>query len=138
MDQQPDRRMIADIIDIVNAYMDGLYNSDAEALAKVFHPKAVYACASGGELVHLDMDAYFEIVRKRPSPVSSAALNDRVISVESAGPVTAFVRAECTIPPKAFTDLLSLIRVDGRWQIIAKVFHYDLVGPYTPGNSEPV
>lgn len=26
----------------------------------------------------------------------------------------------------AFTDLLSLVFVDGRWQIIAKVFHYDI------------
>jgi len=28
--------------------------------------------------------------------------------------------------PKFFTDLLTLIFVDGRWQIISKVFHFDL------------
>jgi hypothetical protein len=42
-----------------------------------------------------------------------------------AGPVTAFVHAKCAIGPKYFTDFLTLIRIDGRWQIIAKVFHYD-------------
>jgi hypothetical protein len=30
------------------------------------------------------------------------------------------------IRPKHFTDLLTLVHVDGRWQIISKVFHYEL------------
>ena len=33
---------------------------------------------------------------------------------------------ECAVAPRRFTDLLTPLRVDGRWQIIAKVFHYDL------------
>jgi Putative lumazine-binding len=33
---------------------------------------------------------------------------------------------QCAIGEKTFTDLLSLIHVDDRWQIISKVFHYDL------------
>jgi len=36
------------------------------------------------------------------------------------------VRAECSIGPKFFTDFLTLIRTDNRWQIISKVFHFDL------------
>ncbi|WP_429097677.1 nuclear transport factor 2 family protein [Aminobacter sp. BE322] len=46
--------------------------------------------------------------------------------MEFAGPVTAFVRLNCAIGPKPFTDLLSLVKVDGRWQIVSKVFHFDL------------
>jgi hypothetical protein len=51
---------------------------------------------------------------------------ERRVSIEFAGPVTAFVRAECAIGAKFFTDLLTFVFVDGRWQIISKVFHYDL------------
>ena len=51
---------------------------------------------------------------------------DRVVSIEFAGPVTAIARVECSIGPKHFVDLLTLVHVDGRWQIIAKVFHFDL------------
>lgn len=36
------------------------------------------------------------------------------------------ILVECAIAPKYFTDLLTLVRVDDRWQIIAKVFHYEL------------
>jgi hypothetical protein len=40
--------------------------------------------------------------------------------------VTALARVECSIAEKFFTDLLTFVFVDGRWQIIAKVFHFDV------------
>jgi hypothetical protein len=45
---------------------------------------------------------------RRSRPSSTAPLDDRQIG------------------PKHFTDLLTLVHVDGRWQIIAKVFHFEL------------
>jgi Putative lumazine-binding len=107
-------------------YFDGLYESNTRKLAQIFHPAAIYACATSGELLRLDMDAYFKVVDKRPSPASrNEVRRDAIVSIELAGPVTAFVHAKCAIGPRTFTDLLTLIHVDGRWQIIAKVFHYD-------------
>ncbi|MEQ9200292.1 MAG: nuclear transport factor 2 family protein [Rhodospirillales bacterium] len=32
----------------------------------------------------------------------------------------------CSIGDRYFTDFLSLIKTDGEWRIISKVFHYDL------------
>lgn len=80
---------------VLQEYFDGLCHSDTQRLRRVFHPQAVYACATAEPAVILRMDEYFPIV-------------------------------ECAILPKHFTDLLTLIHVDGRWQIIAKVFHYEL------------
>ena len=37
-----------------------------------------------------------------------------------------FVKAECAIPPKAFIDLLTLVKLEGEWRIVSKVFHYTL------------
>lgn len=112
---------------VLQHYFDGLYFSDVRRLAQVFHPSAIYACATDGRLLSLRMDEYFPIVEKRPSPASrSEPRADRVLSIEFAGPVTALARVECTIAPKHFTDLLTLVRVDDRWQIVAKVFHYEL------------
>lgn len=117
----------AEIASALSDYFDGLYHSDTDRLARIFHPRALYACATDGSLVHLAMDAYFPMVDKRPSPASRGeARADRIVSIEFAGPVTAFVRAECRIGAKRFTDLLTLVHLDGRWQIISKVFHYDM------------
>lgn len=112
---------------VLSDYFDGLYHSDTTRLRKVFHPDARYVCATGGTLLHLDMTEYFAVVDKRPSPASrSEARNDQIVSIEFAGPVTALARVNCSIGDRLFTDLLSFVFVDGRWQIIAKVFHYDL------------
>jgi Putative lumazine-binding len=108
-------------------YFEGLYRSDSAILRRVFHPSALYACATDGTLLTLRMDEYFPIIDKRPSPASRGDPRaDRIIAIEFAGPVTALARVDCSILPKRFIDLLTLIRVDGRWQVISKVFHYEL------------
>ena len=107
-------------------YFDGLYESDTRKLAQIFHPAAIYACATSGELLRLGMPEYFELVDKRPSPASRKEVRrDAIVSIEFAGPATAFVHARCAIGPRYFTDFLTLVHIDGRWQIISKVFHYE-------------
>ncbi|WP_306360971.1 nuclear transport factor 2 family protein [Nocardia sp. CC227C] len=109
-------------------YFDGLYYGDIALLDKVFHPQAIYATATEGSLLRLTMAEYFPIVAAREAPATRGdERHDRILSVESAGPVTALARVECALGPKRFTDLLTFVQVDGRWRIIAKVFHYDLV-----------
>jgi hypothetical protein len=116
----------AQIQGVVERYLDGLYHCDTELLGSVFHPRALYATAVGPEPLFLSMDEYFPIVEKRDPPArTQAPRRERLISVELAGPVTAFVKLECSFFQKDYIDYLTLIRVDGRWQIIAKVFHYE-------------
>jgi hypothetical protein len=128
MENKPDHAApLMAITEVLQLYFDGLYHSDTARLGRVFHPKALYACATEGGLLHLGMQDYFPIVDKRPSPASQGEpRRDRIISIEFAGPVTAIARVECAIGPKFFTDLLTLVHLDSRWQIIAKVFHFDL------------
>ena len=120
----------ADLMALLQAYFDGLYTSDADILTQVFHPAALYATAVGGDLIHRTMPEYFDVIRQRPSPASRhEPRTDRVLHLDVLGEHTAFARVQCSIAERHFTDLLSLVRVAGRWQIMAKVFHYDL----TPG-----
>lgn len=119
----------AEVTEALSLYFDGLYHSDTKRLARVFHPKAQYVCATDGTLLYLGMDEYFPVVDKRPSPASAGeARRDEIVSISFAGPVTAVARVHCAIGPKFFTDLLTLVHLDGRWQIVSKVFHYDLMG----------
>ena len=112
---------------VLSDYFDGLYHSDTATLSKVFHPLAHYVCVTDGTFQRLTMDEYFPIVDRRPAPANRAELrHDRIVSIEFAGPVTARARVECSIGPKFFTDFLTFVFIDGRWQIISKVFHYDI------------
>jgi hypothetical protein len=114
-----------EVVQALGLYFDGLHHSDTARLKQVFHSHAHYYCATDGTLLHLDMERYFPVVEARPSPASQGhARADKILSIEFAGPVTAFVKLECAIPPKHFTDFLTLVKLEGRWQIVAKVFHY--------------
>lgn len=116
----------ASVVDVLQDYFDGLHHSDTQRLRRVFHPRALYATASQGKPLILDMDGYFPIVDARPSPASLAQeRTDRILSIEFAGPHAALAKLQCSIHPKHFVDLLSLIHVEGRWQVIAKVFHWE-------------
>lgn len=135
-EEQPEAATVADVrfaevAAVLQAYFDGLYHSDSGRLAGTFHPQARYVTATetlhGGELVQMTMAEYLPMVAARPSPAGRGETRrDNIVALQFAGPVTAFARVECAIGPRFFTDLLTLIKVDGRWQIIAKVFHFDL------------
>ena len=47
---------------------------------------------------------------------------DRILQIDQASPTAAFVKLQCAIPPRYFTDYLSLLKVEGRWQVAQKVF----------------
>jgi hypothetical protein len=112
---------------LLQHYFDGLHHSDTARLREVFHPEARYATATEGALLLLDMAQYFARVDQRPSPASRGEpRTDEVVQIDFAGPACAFAKVRCSIAPRHFTDYLTLVKVDGRWQILSKVFHYDV------------
>lgn len=118
----------AAVLSVLQSYFDGLYQCDLHTLRTVFHPRAIYVCATEDELTYLTMEEYFPIVARRTPPAASGEhRRDAVETISLAGPKTAFARVRCSIGNRYFTDLLTLILVEERWQIISKVFHYDLL-----------
>ena len=116
------------ITQLLEQYFDGLYFGDLERLQNVFHPEAHYITAVSGTLEQLNMERYFQRVANRPSPASlKQKRHDKVLSIELVGTVTALAKVQCVIAPKHFTDVLNLVCIDGKWQVISKVFHYQLI-----------
>lgn len=116
----------AGVAAVLGLYFDGLHFSDTARLAQVFHPKAQYVCVTDGTLLYRDMADYFPVVDARPSPASRREVRrDEILSIDFAGPGTARAVVRCVLGTRHFTDFLTLIRLDGRWQVISKVFHYE-------------
>ncbi len=112
-----------DIITALQTYFDALYFCDMEKLARVFHPKAIYATADEVPLLYRTMEEYFPVVAARESPASrNEERRDHIDSIEFAGENTAFARVRCSIGTRDFVDFLTFVRTDGQWRIIAKVF----------------
>jgi hypothetical protein len=108
---------------VIHTYFDGLYEGDADKLASVFHETSALTWDQDGKLMILSRDAWLEAVRTRPSAKSKGlARDDGILMFDQSGPTTAFVKVKCQIPPRHFQDYLNLIHVDGRWQIVQKVY----------------
>jgi hypothetical protein len=112
-----------DIPLVLADYFDALHFCDIERLQKVFHPRAIYATADETPLLYRTMEDYVPVVAVRPSPASRGERRrDHIDAIALAGENTAFARVRCSIGSRDFVDFLTLVRADGRWQIIAKVF----------------
>jgi len=113
----------AEIEAVVQTYLDGLYEGDVDKLAAAFHPTSSLTYEENGVLTPLPRDRWLEAVRERPSPKARGLpRHDRILQIDQASPTAAFVKLECAIPPRYFTDYLSLLKVEGRWQVAPKVF----------------
>ena len=112
-----------DISSALSTYLDGLYEGDTEKLGSVFHPVCHLFSNSGGEFLDWSRDKWFDVVNGRPSPKSQGlSRQDRIISIDMSDGTTAIAKLNCAVPPRYFTDYLTLLKLDGRWQIISKSF----------------
>ena len=113
---------------VIQCYLDGLHEGDAAKIASAFHPtSALTSISEAGELAITPRDVWLENVRNRPSPKQrSLPRHDEVLSIDLVGPTMAYVKLKCAIPPRFFTDQLSLLKIDGHWQIAQKVFMTEL------------
>ena len=76
-----------------------------------------------GVLTPLPRDQWLAAVRNRPSAQARGLpRHDEILQIDQASPTMAFVKLKCAIPPRFFTDYLSFLKVEGKWQIAQKVF----------------
>ena len=107
----------------VLTYLDGLHEGDADKLASVFMQTSLLTWEEDGKLVELPRDRWLEGVRSRPSAKERGlARHDKIVVIDQATPTMAFVKLNCAIPPRFFTDYLGLLKIEGTWRIAQKVF----------------
>jgi hypothetical protein len=106
----------------VQYYFDGGKNGDSLALRKAFHPDARMLYAKENKLVIVPIDEYIARVgsqQRKPGEVDST--KRKVTSVDVVGDA-AIARLVLERPDAVLTDYMSLLKVDGRWQIVNKIF----------------
>ena len=84
---------------------------------------------AGAETVTvIDLPAYLEIVANRQAPAAvSAPRLERILSIDVPTPVTAHVRVQERFFSRFFTDELTLVKANGSWKIVSKVWDFDLL-----------
>ncbi|WP_285410629.1 nuclear transport factor 2 family protein [Pseudomonas sp. FR229a] len=109
------------VIATANQYVEGLRVGSAECVAQAFHKDAVMYGFTNGELLGGPIKNLFDFVQKNGSaPEITTRLDILAIT-----PTTAVVRVDMEKDAIGadYNDYLTLIKIDGTWKVIAKVYH---------------
>jgi hypothetical protein len=120
---------IAAIRAATQTYFDGLYDGDADKIATVFLSSSALTQSYENDLKIVPRDEWLNAVRNRPSPKAQGMeRDDQILAIDLISDTLAHVKVKCQIPPRYFTDLLSFVKLDGRWLVAQKVFTTELRG----------
>ncbi|MVW86902.1 nuclear transport factor 2 family protein [Pseudomonas sp. PB101] len=109
------------VIAVAEKYVDGLRTGSPERLEEAFHQEAVMYGFTNGELLGGSISNLYEFVRDNgKAPNITTRLDVLAIT-----PSTAVVRVDMEQDAIGadYNDYLTLIRIDGAWKVIAKVYH---------------
>ena len=109
------------VIQAAQAYIDGYRSGDITGIEKAFHPDAIMWGYSGDELLQGPAIPVFANFFNAlgASPDTRSRLDILAIT-----PTAAVVRVdmENDVLSASFHDFLSLLKIDGQWKIISKIF----------------
>ena len=101
-------------------YIDGAKSGKGDAMKPAFHKDATIFGYAGADLFGGPIQLLFDW-NDESGP--AAELEARVLSIDLVGTV-AIVRLELTnLNSARYTDMFTLLEVDGEWKIMSKVFH---------------
>lgn len=101
-------------------YLDGHATGRGEIMAQAFDSVANLYWVRDGVLQSRTVEAYVGGFRGQP-PADEAQRRRRIVSVDVAG-TAAVAKIELDYPNALFNDYMSLLKINGEWLIVAKVF----------------
>jgi len=120
-----DHGLYAEIAAALAPYFDGLFEGDSKKMREIFHPRCLLHSAPGGTYDASDLESYLKRVEGRPSPKSLGQRRfDTILSISATAEGAAFAALRTARAPRLYTDYLSLLRIEGRWWIVAKTFSW--------------
>ena len=111
------------LVALAKAYFDAAYTMDADSFATIFDSAALVTRRGDGDsVVVTPITAWLDLVRTLTSPQEAGSVRaDQILSIAVTRDM-ALLKLRLRIPPREVTDLLSCFYLNGRWQIVQKVF----------------
>ena len=102
----------------VNHYLEGGTEGDWERFQKAFHPEATMTFVRDAYTSVNALEFFEEGVKTR----GKQERQTRVVAISVTGNA-ASAQLEIIYPKHMFTDYMSLLKIDGEWKIVSKIFH---------------
>ncbi len=102
----------------LNYYLIGGTNNDFEMLQKAFHPTATMKFIGDG---YQEVNA-IEFFRNGMKPGPKQDRQTRIAAINVSGNA-ASARLEIEYPTFTFIDFMNMLKIDGEWKIVSKIFY---------------
>jgi len=106
---------------VIQEYFRGYLTAERQLVARAFHPETRLLSVEDGKLAKTEMIEWLENLesRKGKGDVRQA---DTEISTVDITDSAAVAKVTLTFQKYKFTDYLSLLRVQGLWRIVGKIY----------------
>lgn len=105
---------------VMQTYVEGGRSGSVDTLRPIFHELSTICGYVGPDLFSGPIEMFYDWHAEN-GPAADLEVGDTRIDVEG---TAASVRIELdNWTGHRFTDFFTLVRIDGRWQIMSKVFH---------------
>lgn len=111
----------------VEHYLAGHATGSPAEFTAAFHPKAMLYWNRDGQFAERTSAEYIAGATGKPA-ADEAQRKRRIESLDVTGDA-GMAKVVLEYPAVTFTDYLSLLRIDGEWKIINKIFHVERKAP---------
>ena len=101
---------------VLNDYMIGGMERDGQRIAGAFHDQAMMKYLRDGEYREVNAQEFFGGAK----PGAPLERKNEIVNIDITGYV-AVAKLRLTYADKAFTDYMTLMKIDGEWKIVNKV-----------------
>ena len=111
----------------VNHYLAGHATGSPDEFRAAFHPKAMLYWNRDGAFAERTSADYIAGASGKPAP-DEAQRRRAIESLDVTGNA-AMAKVVLDYPSVKFTDYLSLVKADGEWRVVNKIFNVERKGP---------
>lgn len=116
--------MMDGIKEFLASYFEVLQTQDLALFDQVFHSGCVLYSQQNGNTIVRPLDEYRRMVEGRQSPQSRGfPRQDEILTIDLLSPEMALVKVRLQLFDSIMADYLNLMKIDGQWRIVAKLFH---------------
>jgi hypothetical protein len=123
---------LASIRKVIDLYIDGVQNGNLEAMVQAFHPQSSMFGYKGKDLFITPIQGLYDYIAGTTPPAKAGAVGKAytctITSISVVGNAASVEMAMDGYHEHDFTDFFQLLKVDGRWWIVSKLFHADPQG----------
>ncbi len=111
------------INDVIQNYFEGYQKAEVELIKKAFHPETRLLSVDEGKMDVTEMADWIKNLedRKARGDIRKGSLK---LIFSDTKEYAASVKLQMTFPTMEFTDYLSLLKINGTWIIVGKIYHY--------------